>query len=48
VVEVAVKRSVAVTVGVIWAFIVSRVWWPSEARRELGKALGEYGYPLLE
>jgi hypothetical protein len=41
VVDIAIKRSAAVTVGVAWAFIVSRVWWPSEARRELSKGLGE-------
>ncbi|THH14901.1 hypothetical protein EW146_g5493 [Bondarzewia mesenterica] len=42
VIEVALHRSVAVTVGVVWAFFVSRFWWPSEARRELSKALGEF------
>jgi hypothetical protein len=42
VVDIAFKRSVSVTVGVVYAFIVSRVWWPSEARRELSIALGEY------
>jgi hypothetical protein len=39
--NVAFHRSVAVTVGVVWAALVSRFWWPSEARRELSKALGE-------
>ena len=42
VVDIAFHRSTAVTVGVVWAGLVSRFWWPSEARRELGKQLGEY------
>ncbi|THH31394.1 hypothetical protein EUX98_g2773 [Antrodiella citrinella] len=42
VVEIASHRFVAVTVGVVWAAIVSRYWWPAEARRELSKALGEF------
>ena len=41
VVDIAFHRSTAVTVGVVWAGFVSRFWWPSEARRELGKQLGE-------
>jgi hypothetical protein len=42
VVNIALHRSTAVTVGVVWAGFVSRFWWPSEARRELSKQLGEY------
>ena len=42
VVSIAFHRSAAVTVGVVWAGFVSRFWWPSEARRELSKQLGEY------
>jgi len=42
VVDIAFHRSAAVTVGVCWAGFVSRFWWPSEARRELSKRLGEY------
>ena len=42
VVNIAFHRAVAVIIGVLWAFIVSQFWWPAEARRELGKALGEY------
>lgn len=42
VMDVALYRALAVTAGVVWAAIVSRVWWPSEARRELGKALGDF------
>ena len=42
VVNIAFHRSTAVTVGVVWAGFVSRFWWPSEARRELSKQLGEY------
>lgn len=39
---VAVRRAAAVTVGVVWANIVSRYWWPIEARRELMSGLSEY------
>ncbi|KAF8893583.1 hypothetical protein BD779DRAFT_1507033 [Infundibulicybe gibba] len=39
---VASHRALAVTIGVVWAALVSRFWWPAEARRELGKALGEF------
>jgi hypothetical protein len=42
VIDVAISRSIAVTIGVIWAVIVSRVWWPAEARRELGVALSDF------
>ncbi|KAH7925611.1 hypothetical protein BV22DRAFT_1010776 [Leucogyrophana mollusca] len=42
VVDIAYHRSAAVTVGVLWAALVSRFWWPAEARRELSKALGEF------
>ena len=42
VIDIAYHRAVAVIVGVIWAAIVSRFWWPTEARRALSKALGEY------
>lgn len=41
VLEIARHRSAAVIVGVLWALLVSRFWWPSEARRELSKGLGE-------
>ena len=41
VIDIAMHRATAVAVGVVWAAIVSRWWWPIEARRELGKALGE-------
>ncbi|KAF9258847.1 hypothetical protein L218DRAFT_974799 [Marasmius fiardii PR-910] len=42
VIHVAEHRALAVTVGVVWAWLVSRYWWPSEARRELSRALGEF------
>ncbi|KAH9023559.1 hypothetical protein EDB83DRAFT_2429280 [Lactarius deliciosus] len=42
VVNIALHRSTAVTVGVVWAGLVSRFWWPSEARRELSKQLGDF------
>lgn len=42
VVDVGMHRAMAVTGGVLWAGVVSRLWWPAEARRELGRALGEF------
>ncbi|KAH9857292.1 hypothetical protein C2E23DRAFT_807373 [Lenzites betulinus] len=42
VLEIAYQRAVSVIIGVVWAAIVSRYWWPTEARRELSKALGEF------
>ncbi|KAF8627218.1 hypothetical protein AX15_004480 [Amanita polypyramis BW_CC] len=42
VLDIAVHRGLAVTVGVLWAAVISRLWWPSEARRELNNALGEF------
>lgn len=42
VIDIAIGRSIAVAIGVIWAVIVSRVWWPAEARRELGVALSDF------
>lgn len=48
VLNIAFHRSTAVIVGVLWAAIVSRFWWPSEARRELSRELGEYVFiPFL-
>ncbi|KAJ7213027.1 Fusaric acid resistance protein-like-domain-containing protein [Mycena pura] len=41
-VDVAVSRALAVTAGVVWAALVSRFWWPAEARKELMKGLGEF------
>lgn len=40
--EIAIHRSIAVTTGVLWAVIISRFWWPSEARRELAVGLSEF------
>ncbi|OSX65814.1 hypothetical protein POSPLADRAFT_1131190 [Postia placenta MAD-698-R-SB12] len=42
VIDVATSRALSVTVGVVWAAIVSRYWWPTEARRALGRALGDF------
>ncbi|KAF8739889.1 Fusaric acid resistance protein family, partial [Rhizoctonia solani] len=42
VLTVARRRATAVTIGVVWAFFVSRYWWPFEARRELGRVLSEF------
>ncbi|PVF97453.1 hypothetical protein CPB86DRAFT_706963 [Serendipita vermifera] len=39
---VALHRSISVITGVLWALIVSRTWWPSEARRELGVGLSDF------
>ncbi|KAH8825581.1 hypothetical protein DL96DRAFT_1711406 [Flagelloscypha sp. PMI_526] len=39
---VAWRRMVSVIGGVLWAALVSRVWWPAEARRELGVSLSEF------
>lgn len=40
--EVAFHRAISVIAGVLWALVVSRVWWPSEARRELGISLSDF------
>ncbi|KAM6502305.1 Fusaric acid resistance protein-like domain containing protein [Amanita muscaria] len=42
VLDIAFRRALAVTAGVVWALLISRLLWPAEARRELGKALGEF------
>ena len=41
VISVAYHRAASVILGVVYAFLVSRVWWPSQTCRELGKGLGE-------
>ncbi|KAG8702606.1 hypothetical protein FRC09_004653 [Ceratobasidium sp. 395] len=43
---VAQHRATAVTIGVVWAFIVSRFWWPTEARRELARGLSEFCFNI--
>ncbi|TBU24665.1 Fusaric acid resistance protein-like-domain-containing protein [Dichomitus squalens] len=40
--DIAYERAISVILGVVWAAIVSRYWWPAEARRELSRALGEF------
>ena len=45
--KIAYHRAISVTAGVVWAAIVSRFWWPAEARRELSKALGELMLDLM-
>lgn len=42
VVDVALHRSIAVLAGVLWAALVSRFWWPAEARRELTNLLSDF------
>ena len=44
VLNVAFHRTIAVLVGVLWAALVSRFWWPAEARRELTKSLSELSF----
>ncbi|KAG8970045.1 hypothetical protein FRC03_011844 [Tulasnella sp. 419] len=41
-VTVAIRRSASVIIGVLWALVVSRWWWPMEARRELSKGLSDF------
>ncbi|KAL5507641.1 hypothetical protein ACEPAH_7097 [Sanghuangporus vaninii] len=40
--DIAFRRTVAVATGVIYAGVISRLWWPSEARRELSSALSSF------
>jgi hypothetical protein len=39
--SIAFHRSTSVIIGVIWAAVVSRYWWPFTARRELRMGLSE-------
>ncbi|WVQ80167.1 hypothetical protein IAT38_002272 [Cryptococcus sp. DSM 104549] len=39
---IAFRRSTSVIVGVLWAAIVSRYWWPFTARRELRMGLSDF------
>ena len=39
--QIAFHRSSSVIIGVIWAAIVSRYWWPFTARRELRMGVSE-------
>ncbi|OCF31531.1 hypothetical protein I316_06730 [Kwoniella heveanensis BCC8398] len=40
--QIAVQRSTAVIIGVLWAAAVSRWWWPFTARRELRLGLSDF------
>lgn len=40
--EIALHRSISVTVGVLWATILNQLVWPFEARRELAGGLSEW------
>ena len=40
--QIGFHRAIAVTAGILWAALVSRFWWPAEARRELSKSLSEF------
>lgn len=40
--QIGIHRAIAVTAGILWAALVSRFWWPAEARRELSKSLSEF------
>ena len=42
--HVGFHRAVAVMAGILWAALVSRFWWPAEARRELTKSLSELSF----
>ncbi|KAF8161056.1 Fusaric acid resistance protein-like-domain-containing protein [Crassisporium funariophilum] len=42
VIDIGFHRALAVMAGILWAALVSRFWWPAEARRELSKALSEF------
>ena len=39
--SIAFHRSTSVIIGVLWAAIVSRYWWPFTARRELRMGISE-------
>ena len=39
--DIAFHRSTSVILGVIWAAVVSRYWWPFTARRELRMGISE-------
>ncbi|KAK4685629.1 hypothetical protein P7C73_g4513, partial [Tremellales sp. Uapishka_1] len=41
-VEIGLRRSTSVIVGVVWAAVVSRYWWPFTARRELRMGLCDF------
>ncbi|KAK8854671.1 hypothetical protein IAR55_003410 [Kwoniella newhampshirensis] len=40
--QIAFQRSTAVIIGVIWAAMISRYWWPFTARRELRLGLSDF------
>ncbi|WVF67567.1 hypothetical protein IAT40_002325 [Kwoniella sp. CBS 6097] len=40
--QIAVQRSAAVIIGVLWAAAVSRWWWPFTARKELRLGLSDF------
>nr|XP_031864022.1 uncharacterized protein CI109_000666 [Kwoniella shandongensis]KAA5531094.1 hypothetical protein CI109_000666 [Kwoniella shandongensis] len=40
--QIAFQRSAAVIIGVVWAAIISRYWWPFTARRELRLGLSDF------
>ncbi|WRT68516.1 uncharacterized protein IL334_005492 [Kwoniella shivajii] len=40
--QIAIQRSAAVIIGVLWAAAVSRWWWPFTARRELRFGLSDF------
>ncbi|CED83992.1 Predicted membrane protein [Phaffia rhodozyma] len=40
--SIAYRRFTAVSVGVIFAFFVTRFWWPYAARRELSNGLSDF------
>ncbi|KAF8798745.1 hypothetical protein BYT27DRAFT_7122602 [Phlegmacium glaucopus] len=40
--DIGLYRAIAVMAGILWAALVSRFWWPAEARRELTKSLSDF------
>lgn len=40
--DVAIRRTVAVTVGTLWGWVVTQYVFPFEARKEMRKGLTEY------
>ncbi|TYJ52312.1 hypothetical protein B9479_007098 [Cryptococcus floricola] len=39
---IALERTMSVTVGIVWAGLISRYWWPFTARRELRMGLSDF------
>jgi hypothetical protein len=44
--EIGWRRSASVIAGVVWATVVSNLWWPFAARRELRMGLSDFSLDL--